>query len=411
MNIRSTRIIAALAVFWGVSCIASAAEEWVVGSWNGNIYRLGDYNSDGDALDVGEKNLWAVTGMIDFVDLTSSPDGVFATSDSGDVMRLRDANGDGDALDIGESMLWAKVPSYIEGGIARGPGSVMYVTQDNADSVWRLEDVNGDGDALDIGEKFLFAEVANATGVVGRCSDVLVTSYDGDRVHRLVDSNGDGDALDIGENLPYTPAIINAPEGLMPSGAGAVFATNYIDHTVYSITDLNGDGDALDIGEVLVYADDVSGGINGPGSMVATNSGGFLLTEYDDGEISIVRDINSDGDALDIGEVMLFAEVGQPEGLARMPRIAGDVDHDGTIGQTDYDTLLREFGHTGCRLDADLNEDGIVDIIDFAILRANYPPGGAPAPAAGATPAPEPTAMLILCSMTAPVLLRRRRRN
>jgi len=411
MNTRSTRIVIALAVFLGVSCVASAAEQWVAGTLDGNVFRLTDYNSDGDALDIGENILWA-TGMSDVTDLTSSPNGVFATNNAtGSVTRLSDANGDGDALDIGESMLWAD-GMFGAMGIARGKGSVMYVTQQSIlASVWRLDDINGDGDALDIGERLLYARVPDETGLVSRCGDILVSSYIEGRVYRLVDSNGDEDALDIGEALPYTPAIIGGPIGLLPAAGGVVFAAGNGDDTIYRIDDANGDGDALDIGETLVYADIPSGGLNGPTFMAPTNSGGFLLTEHYDSEVSLVRDVNSDGDALDIGEVMLFANMIEPTGIDRMPRQTGDVNYDGTIGSTDYDTLLKQFGRTGCRLEADLNEDGIVDIRDFQILRASYTPGGSPAPAYGPTPAPEPATMLILCSSAAPILLKRRRRN
>jgi len=75
----------------------------------------------------------------------------------------------------------------------------------------------------------------------------------------------------------------------------------------------------------------------------------------------------------------------------------------------DYAVLLETFGST-TDLRADFNEDGIVDVVDFAILRANYEADAVLAgdPPSDPVPTPEPTTlgMLVLGGLA---ILRRQR--
>ena len=76
---------------------------------------------------------------------------------------------------------------------------------------------------------------------------------------------------------------------------------------------------------MLSYADTVFGGIDAPWGMARDPGGGFLLAQYDANTVSLVRDRNGDGDALDVGEVLVFAD-----GIAgAVSVLGGDWDGDG----------------------------------------------------------------------------------
>ena len=88
----------------------------------------------------------------------------------------------------------------------------------------------------------------------------------------------------------------------------------------------------------------------------------------------------------------------------------GDTDVDWDVDSVDLGNLAAVFGGEG-DLYTDFNEDGRVDLADFALMRANFGAGvgsGAPGDATAATPEP---ATLILLAGGLPVLLRRRRRQ
>jgi len=91
--------------------------------------------------------------------------------------------------------------------------------------------------------------------------------------------------------------------------------------------------------------------------------------------------------------------------------IPGDSNGDGVVDNLDYDNLMAQFGGAPGVDSADFNNDNLVDLEDFAILRGNFGSRVAPAPDAesGAT-APDP-ATLTLLALGAPALLARRRRR
>lgn len=50
----------------------------------------------------------------------------------------------------------------------------------------------------------------------------------------------------------------------------------------------------------------------------------------------------------------------------------GDINNDGITDETDFAMLMSQWGQTGTGLTADLNGDGVVDELDFAILMSNW---------------------------------------
>ena len=317
----------------------------------GTVDVLRDANGDGDALDVGENLVWA-TGLSSATGMATDGRCLY-TADLGRVVvhRVQDLNGDGDALDAGESSVWADdFGSSWPVGVAAGPGGTVYVTGDDG-STWRLCDANGDGDALDAGEKMLYAAgIWQPRAIlVERDGSLLVGSEQ--RICRLVDLNGDGDALDVGENLPYTPAPGSSDvqhvqwcAGLIGDGAGGVFASAPYHDTVYRVRDLNGDGDAMDLLEVLSYADPVYGNLDHPLGMVPFGGGGFLLADLQNDRVCLVRDTNGDGDALDLGEVVRYADVPGAAFVVNMP-------DPGTLGYNNV-TLIEGDGNWNITHDA-----------------------------------------------------------
>jgi len=300
-----TILLLALTALWATS---TAAEPLYVNErYQGNVRALVDLNGDGDALDVGENTLWA-TGLSDVADLAWRPGAVYALdSIAGQIVRLTDVNGDGDALDVGEAVVWSDGLSS-PGGLGASGATGLYATQLADDTLWRFNDLNGDGDASDVGEKTLFADgLAGPTAVRCRGPEVFVISLNTLRALRLVDVNGDGDALDVGEVTDYTPMGFSYGLTGLLATPDACYVSDEFSNTVYLVEDRNGDGDALDVVEMLTYADTVFGDLMGPAGMCSYPEG-ILLTEQYSGQVSLLRDANGDGDCLDVGEAVLFAD-------------------------------------------------------------------------------------------------------
>jgi len=311
--------LALAAIAMAVATAGAGSPYYVSDRSGGEIYRIRDLNGDGDALDAGENVLWA-DGMVQAIELTTDGCAIFAVDRGANrIMRYADTNGDGDALDAGEATVWADGLDNPY-GITMAAGGAVYYTEYSAGEVGRLRDLNGDGDALDAGERVTYARsVGFAISVMARPDDLVVSSFVGDKIYRVRDLNGDGDALDVGETLDFTPPLIYSAHGLLLDAAGGFFAGARDTDTVYRVRDRNGDGDAFDVIEVLSYADNVFGGLDGPWGMAGYSGGGFLLAEYLGDKVSLVRDLNGDGDALDVGEAVRFADGVDAVGIVSMP--------------------------------------------------------------------------------------------
>lgn len=370
----------------------------------GGIVRLQDLNGDGDALDIGEHLPWA-DGFTLIIELQSYAGAIYAVEEglangSNQIIRLQDTNHDGDALDVGERTIWADGLTNPRGITGDLQGN-FYVADITDHEVWKLTDLNGDGDALDLGEKTLYADnIAGATTPMALPGQVLVTAFSGDAVHRLVDLNGDGDALDIGENT-IIAAAIDQPLGLLSDGSNGFFFSSRADDTVYHAKDLNGDGDFLDLAEVLGYADAVYGGINGSWDMAPHDGGGFLLADYLDGEVLLVHDLTGDNDALDLGEVTLFADgFSLPVDIATLSFLAADFDEDGDVDGEDLAKWEIGYGTASgaVHMDGDADHDHDVDGVDFLIWQQQF--GSGTTPLAASTAVPEPSSAGLLISIT-----------
>ena len=90
--------------------------------------------------------------------------------------------------------------------------------------------------------------------------------------------------------------------------------------------------------------------------------------------MKLVRDKNGDGDALDLGDVVLFADgINAPIDIVALPfGLPGDFNHDGTVDAADYVVWRKTLGQTGFALAADGNNNNQIDPGDFNIWRANF---------------------------------------
>jgi len=350
-----------------MSAPAAGAPEtyFVVATCDTSVFRLVDLNGDGDALDIGEVTLWGLTGGSFASEIVADGEVLYVTRDGfGAVVRLEDVNGDGDALDAGEMTEFAAGLSSPR-SLAHGGGE-WYISEFFNDRVLRAEDLNGDGDASDVGEQTLYASLDGAGALLLKGDDLFVTAFKGGAgiIRRLRDLNGDNDALDVGENLIYADWG-GLPRGLLDDGDGLLVSENN-DEAVYRLVDLNGDGDALDLLEAMPVSALPAG--TGPWGLTRVGGESIGVTGRTGDEIFRIQDVNGDGDAFDIGEVMLFADaIFEPGGIVTLedtcPWDCGDGD--GMVGIVDFLAVLGQWGMVGSSCDFDGSGVGINQFLNL----------------------------------------------
>lgn len=405
MNLRITVVLLCAAI--ATTDAARGAQPYLVtATLTGEIWRIEDVNNDGDALDIGERSLWAS----DFQFLTgieSSAGAVYAI-DAGiafgnnQVVRLNDTNGDGDALDIGERVTWA-TGLHFPGNILQDGGKGFYISEAINDTILRLADKNADGDALDDGEQLLFAEAIDGpSAMLHWFGGLLAAASESDQIVRLTDTNGDGDALDTLENLPVL-SNVGLPVGLLEDGSGGFYVTSYDRDTIYRATDINGDGDYFDIGELRSFADAVYGNLVNPANMASYPGSGFLVADNGSNKVLLMRDNNGDGDALDLGEVTTFLDdIGGPlDILPLLAGVPGDYNGDGFVNAADYTVYRnRKSGIGGTTLINEAVTPGEVTIEDFNYWKANYgnPLGTGAGKSLSTASVPESASIALVCA-------------
>lgn len=307
------------------------------------VYRFNDLNGDGDVQDAGEQTVFyddsspgpdlaTPTGM------TVSPiDGSVWISDTNldIVLRLRDLNGDGDANDAGEFSIFYDLTGGIAiasaNDLAIDQNGVVYLavagtSQNPIDQIVRLEDLNNDGDALDMGEATVYLDNTALSGpglalpfdVICHQGDVWVVdaTVSPDSILRLRDSNNDGDALDLNEVTRWASpkaggATVAYDLAFDPTTSGVLYA-NDTNGNINRFVDLDNDGDALDPGEHTLFFDSTNNASNISLRISFTftvdAAGDLFACNRSNDVVYRLTDLNSDGDANDVGEATIYAD-------------------------------------------------------------------------------------------------------
>ncbi|MBL9080091.1 MAG: lamin tail domain-containing protein [Planctomycetes bacterium] len=311
-----------------------------------NVYRLSDFNQDGDYYDAGEVLLYyddlangdvlnTVTG------LACSSTGVAYLCDSSTdiVLALRDLDYDGDANAPGEQTVFFDSANNASGVTMMSATSILvdtlgrvWVQAANSgtpvtgDGIIRLEDLNADGDANDLGEASWFFEMPGSMPTLNVSlptrfalapdgafyyTDITATQTKG--VYRVFDADNSGIADSTEFSLWWAPtSLATSPAwyGIALDFAGQVYLANHgggstSTKTIHRAFDANLTG-AIDIAlgeETQVYT-----WTNGAATfwdLLRLDNGTFLMLDGTADAIYRLTDGNADGDFDDGGEFMM----------------------------------------------------------------------------------------------------------
>jgi hypothetical protein len=387
------------------------------------IYMTRDLNGDGDATDSGESWVYfdatnhtgipSPTGSVSAVFQSRSGHVFAADSNAFTVYRLIDTNGNGNAQDVFEANVWFSSARNFHRftlrflhGIFQDSTGATYITANSPrggtiDAVYRTVDLNGDGDAEDENEATIWIDLQNiaqpsAVRAIAFIGDVAyfadTRDSDPDVVYRAEDGNGDGtiDASEltifIDDNNPYGVQLGSALVSDMQSLYVSESDTTQL-QGVYRLTDLDGSGAIDRADEAMLVWDEnhVPPGYRmGYSFPMAIGPGGELMVGSDDGgfqgdNIFRLIDLNGDGDFMDEGETIVWADGGAGSGVfidnARcMDYLQGeacqpcDMNCDGDVNAFDIEPFLDLlFGPNPDPCDTctgDANGDGTVDAFD-----------------------------------------------
>lgn len=309
----------------------------VVDSDYDGVWRLADFNQDGDYNDPGEissfySDLIGAFAWTTPVSVCSAPDGTVYVGDSATdtIYALRDNNGDGDANDPGEHRVFfdmsnvGAITMQTPSGITVDLLGRLFIAVTNTaspagpDRILELQDLNFDGDANDAGEATDYYTVPNSTATVGASlptkvvvapngnlyyTEIGTTGAYTKGVWQLADNNFDGDANDLGEaTLFWTPPFASSPFywGLAVDALGNFYVTDHsANEQVWRGRDANQNGTIEPSEQTLFYQTAGSTWWD----VVLRDDGTVLLCEDQTPDrVTALRDLNNDGDALDANE-------------------------------------------------------------------------------------------------------------
>ncbi len=327
---------------------------------NRNVYRLIDFNDDGDVQDAGESIVFADATNLSLFSFAFPTGAAFdslnrmyivnAGNGFGNdrVFRLLDLNGDGDAQDENEITEYVGEPFFGPGNGSFSPQEIFFDENDvlylrnssaNLHGVWRFEDLDANGRADDAGEATVYFSSANASGVVPSAGFGL----EPDRAHP--------------RSMYY-----------LQTATGAV-------DQLYRLTDVNDDRDAQDAGEaVLVWSTNEAGFTNI--DVVCLYNGDVLITDNSTKRVIRLHDADNNGLFDNATErTNLFAAAGTSvvdiRQLSILP-VLGDINRDGVRDAADVpafvDVLVDVDLNAFRRIASDVNRDGVADARDIAVM-------------------------------------------
>lgn len=346
---------------------ARTTDFFVTDSTGDNVWRLRDLNQDGDFNDASEVVVFYddVQGTIPLtnnVGIAVGPDGRVWVCDSSEdvVVVLHDANGDGDALDLGEHEVFFDGTSSLSyGGNAAGilltsaqdltvdAAGVVWVASSNTggggqDVILRLEDLGGLPGANDPGEATVFANffLGGATGA-SIPTDVQVgpdgflyyvengTGGVPKGIYRLRDDNGNGNANDPGEiETFFVPGTVGSATsafhwGLAIDIQGAMSLSDSSGEAIWRVQDLDGSGAIDSASEAVVWYLAPGSSLIWRQTVTADGTLWAVESQSPDRVLRMRDDVFPDGDVNDPGEVvevydetLAAAAIGNPRSIA-----------------------------------------------------------------------------------------------
>jgi len=339
-----------------------------------DILQLIDQNADGDYLDALEQRTYAQNLPCTNDAFVGNQNQIYSACGAM-ILILEDTNQDGDVFDANEMRIFATLtnpaplPLPAINDLIMLPNGNLLASDPVAGVIFRISDLNGDGDALDNNEALSIANSLTQPNGLTRLPDgrvIVSQALAATPARVLEDRNQDGDYFDFAENISY---VENQPTGLsivtVDSRKQRHLRPGQSDVVTYH--DVNADGDALDTNETLTYASS----LDQPARMAraAATDTLYVFLNNNSRELISLRDLNADGDALDVNEQVVVATgVGDVNDIFVNEPITtctnGDADGSGTITITDLSVFSRILVGAPaptpvCPLD--MNADGNVD--------------------------------------------------